>query len=324
MHVPDHFLNDATSASTAVAAAAVLAYAAYRVRKGEALAPPAPIFAAVTAAIFGLQMLNYPVADGTSGHLLGGALAAAVLGPFWGMFSVAVVLVIQGVVFADGGLTALGTNVILMAVIGVLVGWFISRSALTITSRRSGQKGVAAVGLAVAAGGFVSVVAAAAAFSGLYAIGGTVPVPLPDLASSMLSVHALIGIGEGLITAAVVAWVAVYAPGSLALTAGVGGEHGNARRAAGSFVAVAVAAAVGLSWAASSNPDGLEATAEAVGFATAARDHALAGLPLADYGDGLGLFVGLVGLVGIVLSVAAAIVVRRMLTPRVVDAVLAA
>jgi len=316
MHVPDHFLDPATSVATAIAAGAALSLTAARLRRSEAPTVRPGVFAATTGMVFGLQMLNYPVASGTSGHLLGGALAAAVLGPVWGMAAITVVLLAQGLLFADGGLGALGTNVLLMAVIGVLVGWFASRGALRLAGAHSGSRLAAPV--AAGAGALASVVAAALAFTALFAVGGTVAVPLGALAGQMLGVHALIGLGEAAITMALTALVAVVAPQALALTrdpahasvatAGFGASlepaaaRASAVRVAVALGSVAFVAAAVLSSFASGSPDGLEATAQAVGFADAARDHALAGLPLADYGEAGHLFVGLVGLLGVAVS----------------------
>lgn len=337
MHVPDHFLDPATSVATAVVAGAVLITAARRLRN----TPTGPAaFAWTTAAVFGLQMLNYPIASGTSGHLLGGALAAAILGPLWGMVSITVVLVVQCLMFADGGVTALGTNVLLMAIVGTLTGWGVAHGVLVLRERSRWAAGRAAgtamTAAAAGLGGLVSVLAAAAAFTVLFALGGTVEVPLSALAAEMLGVHAIIGIGEGLITAALVGGVALAAPGSLALSgarlqagpvrsigfgAGLAGGVARAeRRAMIVLGSVAVGAAGGLSWAASPSPDGLAATAASLGFAGAARDHALAGFPLAGYGETGGLLIGLAGLIGIALCVGAARGAARVIRPAQVPA----
>ncbi|HMR49994.1 MAG TPA: energy-coupling factor ABC transporter permease [Arachnia sp.] len=350
MHVPDHFLDPATSVATVVAAGAALGIAGARLRRTPSSPSPA-LVAATTAAVFGLQMLNFPVADGTSGHLLGGALAAAVLGPWWGMISVTLVLLVQAVGFADGGLTALGTNVLLMAVVGVLVGWATSRAVLALVRRQAVDRrpGAGLIGLAAGVGGAVSVVAASAVFTVLFALGGTAEVPLGALAGAMLGVHALIGVGEALITGVVVAAVALVAPGAMALaqvgapapesrvpgarTAGVraagvraadvraAGVPAAGARAAGVLGVVAVVAAGVLSALASGLPDGLEATALSLGFADAAGEHWLAAWPLAGYGDATGLFVGLAGLAGVALCGVAALGTSRALSsPRPVDA----
>lgn len=250
MHVPDHFLDPATSVATATVAAVGLTVAARRIRRLGTPTRPA-LVAATTAAVFGLQMLNFPVSGATSGHLLGGALAAAVLGPWWGMICVTLVLVVQAVAFADGGITALGTNVVLMAVVGVLVGWAVSRGVAAVIRGRNPATLAVAAGL----GGAVSVVATSAVFTGLFAVGGTTEVPLVSLAGSMLGVHALIGVGEAVLTGAVVALVALVAPGALALDARR--EPPAQTRAAWVLGLVAVVAGGALSAVASALPDGL-------------------------------------------------------------------
>ncbi|MCC2322562.1 energy-coupling factor ABC transporter permease [Cellulomonas xiejunii] len=308
MHVPDQYLSDPVSVTTAAAAGAVVVAAALRARRGAARAPHPAMIGATTAAVFGLQMVNYPVGSGTSGHLMGGALAAALLGPAWGLLSVSLVLVVQAVVFADGGLTALGTNTLLMAVVGTLVGWVVARGVVGAARRRSaGGDGRAAGAVGAALGGAAGVVAAAALFVGLYAVGGTVGVPTGALAAQMLGVHALIGIGEAVITGAVVAVVVAVRPQAVALTARDGAPaRSGALRPAGVLAGLAGLAAVVLSSAASSAPDGLEATAARTGFAGAARDHALAGWPLADYGEAAGVLVAVAGAVGVLVCAALA------------------
>ncbi|MET7132942.1 energy-coupling factor ABC transporter permease [Cellulosimicrobium sp. MI9406] len=302
MHVPDHFLDDPTSATTAVVSLAAVGYAAYRAR--EDLTPRrVALTAATTGFVFAVQMLNYPVAAGTSGHLMGGALAAALVGPWLGVLSVTAVLLVQALVFADGGLTALGTNVLLMAVVGTLVGWAVTRGVLRATRGR----GAAA---AAGAGALVSVPVSAAVFAGLFAVGGTVPVPVGELVGQMLGVHLLVGLGEALITAGVVGLVLAVAPGVAAVEArrapalAPSAPVAAVRRAVLALGTGALLAAVVVSSFAAATPDGLEATAESVGFADAARDHAFAGAPLADYGEVGGIFVGVAGLVGLALVVA--------------------
>ncbi|GAA3612320.1 hypothetical protein GCM10022199_15260 [Marihabitans asiaticum] len=145
--------------------------------------------------VFAAQMLNFPVGVGVSGHLLGGALAAVLAGPWVATLAVTVVLIVQALVFADGGLTALGTNVLLMAVVGVWVGWAVFVAVRALLPRTTAMVPVAA---AVAA--LVSVPATAAVFTGLFAIGGEAPVDLGTMLSLMLGWHAVIGIGEAIIT----------------------------------------------------------------------------------------------------------------------------
>src|SRR3954454_16716995 len=194
MHVPDGFLDAPTSVATGVVAAAGIAVA-LKVARRELDDWTAPLAGLVATFIFATQMLNFPVASGTSGHLLGGALAAVLVGPATGLLCMAVVFLVQCLLFADGGITALGTNILLMGVITVVVGWGVFRLVQAVLPKR-----VAMVAPAAAAGALVSVPVAALAFVGLYAVGGTVDIPLGHLAVAMVGVHTLIGIGEAVIT----------------------------------------------------------------------------------------------------------------------------
>jgi cobalt/nickel transport system permease protein len=195
VHVPDGFINASTSIGAgAVAAGGIglsLRRAAQTLQERQA-----PLAGLVAAYIFAVQMLNFPVAAGTSGHLLGGVLAAVLVGPWAGAICVAVVLVVQSLLFADGGLTALGLNITNMAVVGVFGGWAVCsllRRALPAT-RTS-----VVVSAGIAAG--LSVVLAAAAFVVEYALGGTGGASVGTVLAAMVGVHTLIGVGEGIITA---------------------------------------------------------------------------------------------------------------------------
>ena len=195
MHIPDGFINAPTSlAAGAVAAGGVgvsLRRAAQTLQERQA-----PLAGLVAAYIFAVQMLNFPVAAGTSGHLLGGVLAAVLVGPWAGCVCVAVVLVVQSLLFADGGLTALGLNITNMAVVGVFGGWAVFRLLRRVLPATRTSV-VAASGIAAG----VSVVLAAGAFVVEYALGGTGGAPVSTVLAAMVGVHTLIGIGEGVITA---------------------------------------------------------------------------------------------------------------------------
>lgn len=206
MHVPDGFLNLPTSATTAAVAAVGVGFAIRGARR-ELNERTAPMAGLVAAFIFAGQMLNFPVAAGTSGHLLGGALAAVLVGPWTATLCISVVLVVQAFLFADGGITALGTNITLMALVGVWVGW-----GIFVLVRKLLPKKAASIPIAGAIGGLVSVPSAALAFALLFAIGGAVPVPAMTVAMAMGSVHVLIGIGEALITAATLTAVMAVRP----------------------------------------------------------------------------------------------------------------
>lgn len=206
MHVPDGFLDAPTSVATGIVAAAGVAVALRGARR-ELDDRTAPMAGLVATFIFAGQMMNFPVGAGTSGHLLGGALAAVLVGPWTGILCLTVVLFVQALLMSDGGVTALGTNITLMGLVGVGVAWLVFRGLLLVLPRRLG---VVAPAAAVAA--FVSVPVAALAFTALYAVGGTAPIPLGMLATAMLGWHILIGLGEGLITALVVRSVAAVRP----------------------------------------------------------------------------------------------------------------
>ncbi len=206
MHVPDGFLDVPTSVATG-AVAAVAVGVALRKARTELDDRTAPLAGLVAAFVFAAQMVNFPVGAGTSGHLLGGTLAAVLVGPWTATLCLTVVLAVQALLFADGGLTALGTNIVLMGVVGVWVGYAVLRLLLLVLPRRLPSV-TAAAGVAA----FVSVPAAAAAFAALFAVGGTAPVPLSTLAGAMVGVHTVIGIGEGIITALVLSSVLAVRP----------------------------------------------------------------------------------------------------------------
>jgi cobalt/nickel transport system permease protein len=127
MHVPDGFLDLSTSAATG-AVAAVGVGLALRGARRELDDRTAPMAGLVATFVFAAQMLNFPVVGGTSGHLLGGALAAVLAGPWTAVLVLAVVLLVQSLLFADGGITALGTNITLLGLVGVLTGWLVFRA----------------------------------------------------------------------------------------------------------------------------------------------------------------------------------------------------
>ena len=206
MHVPDGFLDAPTSLATAGVAAAAIGIALRGARR-ELDDRIAPLAGLVATFVFATQMLNFPVAGGTSGHLMGGALAAVLVGPYTGLLCLTVVLVVQSLLFADGGITALGTNVVLMGIVTVVVGYVAFRGAQLVLPKR-----LSMVAPAAALGALVSVVASAATFVGLYALGGAVPIPYDTLLTAMLGVHTVIGIGEAVITFLVVASIVSVRP----------------------------------------------------------------------------------------------------------------
>ncbi len=206
MHVPDGFLDLPTSLATAAVAASAVALSLRGARR-ELDDRAAPLAGLVATFVFAAQMINFPVAAGTSGHLIGGALAAVLVGPWTATLCLTVVLLVQGLLFADGGLTALGTNITLMGVVGVWTGYAVFRLALAVLPRRIGS-----VPLAAGIGGFASVPMAALTFAGLFTLGGTAPLDPGSLVAAMVGVHTLIGVGEGVLTALVVGSVVAVRP----------------------------------------------------------------------------------------------------------------
>lgn len=206
MHIPDGFINLPTSAGFGAAAAGGVWYS---LRRAAALLDDRriPLAGLAAAFIFAAQMVNFPVAVGTSGHLLGGVLAAVLVGPWLGALVLTVVLVVQGVFFADGGLSALGLNVFNMAIIGTLGGYLLYRAVAAVLPRARVAT-MAATGVAAA----LSVPLAAMAFVLEYALGGEGGAAVGMVATTMGGVHVLIGIGEGLISALVVGAVLAVRP----------------------------------------------------------------------------------------------------------------
>jgi cobalt/nickel transport system permease protein len=206
VHVPDGFFDATTSVATGVAAAVAVGLSLRGARR-ELDDKTAPLTGLIAAFIFAVQMLNFPVGAGTSGHLLGGALAAVLVGPWTAVLCMTVVLAVQTLMIADGGITALGTNVLLMGVVTVVVGWAVFSLCLRLMPRRPTFAVPASFVAAL-----VSVPASALAFVGLYTIGGTAEISLQAVAAAMVGWHVLIGIGEAVITAATVGAVIAVRP----------------------------------------------------------------------------------------------------------------
>lgn len=206
MHVPDGFLDAPTSVATGAVAVAGIGLALRGARR-ELDDRTAPLVGLVAAFVFATQMINFPVGAGTSGHLLGGALAAVLVGPWTAVLCISTVLVVQCLLFADGGITALGTNITLMALVGVAAGWLVFTLLQRVLPKRLGT-----VAPAAAVGALLSVPTAALAFTLLYAVGGEAPVPLDALVTAMLGWHTVIGIGEALITGLAISAVIAVRP----------------------------------------------------------------------------------------------------------------
>ena len=296
MHIPNEMLNGTicpVTASLSVFGVALAAFRAFWSKHG----PTAGRFAAVTALIFAGQMMNFPITSGTSGHLIGGVLAASLLGIPFGVLSIALVVTVQCLVFSDGGFTVLGANVLNMAVIGAGLGGLVNAFFAKRYPARSARY-FAGLGLAA----WLSVMMAALACSAELGASGTIA--FQKVARAMLGTHALIGIGEALITVA-----ACYAFSAEALSAS------PKRSVAAPLAAAAVIAAV-LSPFASGLPDGLEWVASKYSFLHEAAPTFVS--PIPDYSlTALGneaAATGAAGLVGVVITFLAAWAFARLLS----------
>jgi cobalamin biosynthesis protein CbiM len=201
VHIPDGFIDIKTSAAFS-AAAAIAVGGAVKGARNQLSEQSAPLAGLTAVFIFAVQMLNFPVAAGTSGHLLGAALAMVLVGPYAATLALSVVLIIQAFLFADGGLTALGLNIFNMGVVGVWASFgifFILKKLLPKT------KSSIVVASFIAA--LLSVPAAAAGFVLQYAIGANTTFSVSTVLSAMIGTHVFIGIGEAIITALTVSAV---------------------------------------------------------------------------------------------------------------------
>jgi cobalt/nickel transport system permease protein len=206
MHMSDGLLNAPTSLLFGAVAVVGLTVATVGARR-DLDDRTAPMAGLVAAFIFAVQMLNFPVLPGVSGHLLGGAMAAMLVGPFAGALCLTIVLVLQCLLFADGGLTALGANITNMALIGTTAGYLV---AVTLRKLATGSRfGLLATAFIAA---FVNTVVASLGFVLQFALGGDPAFALGGVAGTIVGVHCLIGIGEGIITALTVTAVAAIRP----------------------------------------------------------------------------------------------------------------
>jgi cobalt/nickel transport system permease protein len=312
LHIPDGFLFVPVALIWWALAVAVIALA---VRRAEGIGErQAPLMGVMAAFIFAAQMLNFPVLGGTSGHLLGGALAALLLGPWAGLLVMACVVALQALLFQDGGLIAMGANIFNMGIATAFVGAWVGDGLL----RRFGGKPWS-LALAGMVAGWLSVMAAAVltavqlVFSGLSAA-----VVFP----AMLFVHAFIGIGEGLITVAALAFIATTRPDLIVSLAPQQGRDRKPALGRGVVVGLGIAGLLALiAPFASGDPDGLERVAEDQGFIDRALDPFYNTLP--DYSipglDGplstiLSGIVGLLLVFGIIYGIV--LIVRGRVAPR--------
>jgi cobalt/nickel transport system permease protein len=309
MHIPDGFIDGTTVAVTATLSAVGVGLALSRVRR-TLPQRKIPMLGLSAAFLFAAQMLNFPVIAGTSGHLIGGVLVAALLGPGAAVVVVTTVLIVQCLLFQDGGVLALGANVLNMAIIGAGGGWAVYR---VVSGLLPGARGRVA---SVAFAGWLSTVLAAIACAGELAWSGKVA--WKSAFTAMGSVHLLIGVGEGLISALVFAAIQRTRPEILE----TGNATGSDKRWS-EFLRYGLLAAFGLAlfvapfacpW-----PDGLEAVAAKLGFEQAVTEPELPALAPDYVFPGIqsaALATALAGVVGSVIVFALALLLARILVPR--------
>ena len=258
MHVPDGFMNVTMSAATGAISFGTL-WAYIRSAKGLIADKFIALTGMMSALIFVLQMINFPVAAGTSGHLLGGALAVIVLGPRLGLICLSVVVIIQSLLFADGGLSALGVNVLNMAIVTTTTSWFIVKYWIKFI----GKNKTSIVTVSVLAG-ILSVVFSSIAFTIQYAIGGTISIPVGTVLIAMVTTHLIIGLGEGVITALIITLLMRVRPD---LVYAFDRNDKNTTKVSfyGLFIILILLLSLVTPFA-SSSPDGLESVAEEFGF----------------------------------------------------------
>ena len=258
MHVPDGFMNVTMSAATGVISFGTL-WAYIRSAKDLIADKFIALTGMMSALIFVLQMINFPVAAGTSGHLLGGALAVIVLGPRLGLICLSVVVIIQSLLFADGGLSALGVNVLNMAIVTTTTSWFIVKYWIKFI----GKNKTSIVTVSVLAG-ILSVVFSSIAFTIQYAIGGTISIPVGTVLIAMVTTHLIIGLGEGIITALIITLLMRVRP-DLIYAYDRSDENTTKVSFYGLFIILILLLSL-ITPFASSSPDGLESVAEEFGF----------------------------------------------------------
>ena len=269
MHIPDGFLSAAVSILLWGISALVIAFALRRVNRdlGER---QVPMLGVLAAAIFAGQMLNFTVAGGTSGHLMGTALATILIGPWAAVLVMTTVVGVQALIFQDGGLLALGANIFNLAIVGAAVSYFVFQ---TFTRLAGGKRWSIFVSGFLAA--WASIFIASLAVGLQLALSGTSPANIA--VPAMAAIHALIGVGEGLVTVGVLAFIQASRPDLV--------QSGRRRTVGGSAIWIAgLLLAIGLavlSPIASSRPDGLEWVAGQQGFLNTAREPLYSLLP--DY-----------------------------------------
>lgn len=255
MHMADALVSPAVAGVAAVVSVSLLVVAAKKIRKESSDSSVVPLMGVMGAFIFAAQMINFTIpGTGSSGHIVGGILLGAILGPWAALLTLASVLVVQCLIFADGGLMALGCNILNMGVVSTLIAYPLVFKPIMGHGTSTWRMIVASITASV-----VGLELGAVLVTLETELSGVTALPTGDFLALMTSIHLFIGIGEGLSTAAVLYFVLRYKPSLLECRAEVGAGHrGHYGKAAIVFISIALLLGVAFTWIASSNPDGLE------------------------------------------------------------------
>jgi len=302
MHIPDGFLEPKVWVSLTAVSAAAVAYASKKVSKNLD-EKKVPLMGVIAAFVFAAQMVNFPVGGGTSGHLMGGVLIATIMGPFAALLMISTVLIIQALLFQDGGITALGANIFNMGIVGAGLGYLTFKGLNRVTGN---------LNFAVFTASWLSVVTAAGIAAAELSISGVIPisVSLP----AMTGVHAIIGIGEGAITIAALGLISGVSKDVFYGVQTVEVRKVQRRPMLWILLAVSMLVAVFIAPFASEFPDGLEKVAESLGFLK--RGTSKVTSPLPDYqilGLRGGISTSMAGVVGVLVTFGLAYMIVKVL-----------
>ena len=291
MHIPDGFLEPKVWVPLTAVSVAAVAFASKKVSKNLD-EKKVPLMGVIAAFVFAAQMVNFPVGGGTSGHLMGGVLIATIMGPFAALLMISTGLIIQALLFQDGGITALGANIFNMGIVGTGLGYLTFKGLNRVTGN---------LNFAVFTASWLSVVTAAGIAAAELSISGVIPiaVSLP----AMTGVHAIIGIGEGAITIAALGLISGVSKDVFYGVQTVEVRKVQRRPMLWILLAVSMSVAVLLAPFASELPDGLERVAESLGFLE--RGTPKVRSPLPDYQiPGLrgGISTSMAGVVGVLVT----------------------
>lgn len=306
MHIPDGFISPQVALTTGLATMSFLGISLSKINQQINL-KQAPIIGLTTAFIFASQMINFPVVGGTSGHLLGATLAVLILGnPWFATISIATVLIIQALLFADGGITALGANILNIGIVGVWVSWMLTK---TLQRLLGGSKNRLPLIAGISA--FFSTITASIFCSLELIISGTSSANL--ILPAMTGIHILIGVGEGIITGGILTYLIKVRPDLLP------SDEPQLNKLLVPIVSILLIAGV-LSLFASSFPDGLEKVAENLGFIHL-EDQVRINLnsPFADYQiEGINQQVGtsLTGILGSTTCFSLSFLISKLIPPK--------